>query len=158
MTSPSEKGLFRFTILWDSTKLAKVASSCIKYDCLVETVCCFFKLLTNSWHFLCLSSFIKLCPKSKCFVWWCLLKLYSLKTLTHSRHSKQTALLPTFVKQYLAVHSSLKTRHSSSIFLSFFWQHSWLNQRLFAFKLQLLQNLSKCEQKPLPVERKRSFE
>ena len=121
MNSLSEKDLFRFIILWNSTKLASVAASCIK-DSLVKTVCCFFKLTTNSWLFLFLSSFklnVKLCPKSKCFIWWCLFKLYSLKTLTHSRHSKQTALLPTLMKQYLAVHSSLKTLHSFSIFFFF---------------------------------------
>ena len=40
--------------------LVLVEESCIK-DCLVKTVCCSFKLLTNSWQFLFLYSVIKLC-------------------------------------------------------------------------------------------------
>ena len=81
-------------------------SSILYLRLLVKTCYCFFKLLTNFLHFLFLSLFIKLCPKHKCFVLWYLFKSHSLKTLTHSLHSKQAAFLPTLVKQYLTVNSS----------------------------------------------------
>ena len=114
INSPSENVLLLFASLYETIELASVAASCM-INCLVKTLCCFFSLFSSSWHFRFLSSLVKFYPKFACLVWLCLFKLHSLKTATDSPHNKQIALFPTFVKWYLTVHSSLKTRHSSSI-------------------------------------------